>query len=363
MQVGIVGLPNAGKTTLFNALTKAGAEVANYLFTTTSKNVGVAEVPDERLHKIADIVKSQRIIPATIKFVDVAGLVRGASKGEGLGNQFLSYIREADVLVHVVRCFKDENIAHLDGELHPIVDIETVNLELILADLEVVERQIGRVAKHVKAGERKYKEEMEVLERVKDALQRGIPVRNVDLIPERRQILSSLNLLTAKPIIYVANISEEGIPGEGDMLARQVLDQARSDGLEAVVIPAKLEAEIAELPSDEAKTFREEMGLDKSDLGRLIRICYELLGLITFFTTASNECRAWTVKRGTKAPQAAGKVHTDMEKGFIKAEVVSYEDLVRDGSLHAAREHGHLLLEGREYEVRDGDIIYFKFAV
>lgn len=362
MQVGIVGLPNAGKSTLFNALTKAGAEVNIYPFTTTSQNVGIAEVPDERLYKVAEIARSQKIVPATIKFVDIAGLVRGASKGEGLGNQFLGYIREADVIVHVVRCFENENITHVDGEIHPGYDVETINLELMLADLATLQNRLEKTKKASKSGDKRALHECEVFEKANKALNEGKPLRSLNLSQEEKEILADLHLLTAKPLIYAANVSEKDLGLKENPLVNRVLEKAEMEGAETIVFSAKIEAEMAELSREEAELFREELKIPAISLERLIAASYNLLGLITFFTIESNECRAWTIVEGTKAPQAAGKIHTDMEKGFIKAEVVHYDDLIKAGSFKVAREQGHLLLEGKEYVVRDGDIVTFKFS-
>ncbi|MDP3013351.1 MAG: redox-regulated ATPase YchF, partial [Candidatus Subteraquimicrobiales bacterium] len=343
MQVGIVGLPNSGKSTLFNALTKAGAEVNIYPFTTTSQNVGIAEVPDERLYKVVEIAHSQKIVPATIKFVDIAGLVRGASKGEGLGNQFLGYIRETDVIVHVVRCFENENITHIDGEIHPAFDIETIDLELALADFAIVEKRLERTRKASKSGEKKALREVEIYEKAYKTLSEGNPVRSLVLTEEEKEILTDSHLLTAKPLIFVANISEKDLSLQENPLLGQVLKKAEAENIETIIVSAKIEAEMAELEKEEAELFRKELKIPSTGLEKLINTSYNLLGLITFFTTESNECRAWTIVKGTKAPQAAGKIHTDMEKGFVKAEVVHYEDLVRAGSFKVAREQGHFL--------------------
>lgn len=362
MQVGIVGLPNAGKSTLFNAITKAGASVASYPFTTIEANIGVAEVPDPRLWRIAEITKPKRIVPATIKFLDVAGLVKGASKGEGLGNQFLSHIRVVDAITHIVRCFEDKNVTHVSGKIQPKEDIETVNLELVLADLAVVERAVGKIEQVAKA-DKSRREERELLTLIQSELSQGKQVRLMDLDEEQKGMLISYALLTDKPVIYIANIAEKDLPGENHPLVKQVFELAKMEQAEALVICAKLEAEIAELNEEEAKVFLRDAGLSESGLNKLVHASYKLLNLVVFFTIESDETRAWVIPKGTRAAEAAGKIHSDMEKGFIKAEVVSYADLIKAGSFHKAREEGHFLLEGREYEVKDGDVIHFKFAV
>ncbi len=363
MQVGIVGLPSAGKSTLFNAITKAGAVVGNYPFTTVDSNVGVAEVRDERLYKIAKVVESKNIVPTHIKFVDIAGLVKGASRGEGLGNQFLSYIREVDAIAHVVRCFSDENVSHVEGKINPVSDIETINIELILADMAVIDKKLDKVARQAKSGDKTLIRQKEILDKVRDVLDKGLPARSMKLSPEDLKLLTSdSSLLTLKPVVYVANVSEIDVNINGS-LAKEVIDFAHKEGSEAIVICAKLESEIAELNKDEAQVFVEEMEIKELGLDKLVYASYKLLGLITFFTAGPKESKAWTIKKGTKAPEAAGKIHSDMERGFIKAEVVYYEDLLKDGSFQTAREKGHLRLEGKEYVVKDGDVITFKFAV
>ncbi len=364
LQAGIVGLPNVGKSTLFNAITQAGAESANYPFCTIEPNVGVVEVPDDRLNRIAEIVKPQRILPTAFEFVDIAGLVKGASKGEGLGNKFLSHIREVDAIVHVVRCFEDENITHVSGGVDPISDIETINLELILADLETVERRIERTRKNMKGGNKQFAKELECLERIKDALYNDRAARTVELSDEERPLIRDLHLLTMKPVLYAANVSEEEAANYGgNHYVKQVQEYAAQENAEVIVICAKVEAEIAELEGEDKELFLQELGLKESGLNRLIRSAYKLLGLQTYFTAGEQEVRAWTIRANTKAPQAAGIIHSDFERGFIRAEVVSYEDLIACGSMAAVREKGLLRLEGKDYVVQDGDIMHFRFNV
>ena len=364
LSCGIVGLPNVGKSTLFNAITQAGAEAANYPFCTIDPNVGVVEVPDERLEKLAEIVKPQRIVPTAFEFVDIAGLVKGASKGEGLGNQFLSHIREVDAIAHVVRCFDDENITHVSGKVDPISDIETINLELIMADIETVERRMERTRRNMKSGKKEFVQEMEVLEKIKEALYADKPARSVPLDDEEKKIVRELHLLTMKPVLYVANVSEEEAAQPDDNpYVQQVRELAGQEGAEVIAISAKVEAEIAELDGEDRKLFLEELGLAESGLDRLIKAAYRLLGLQTYFTAGEKEVRAWTIRRGTKAPQAAGVIHSDFERGFIRAEVVAFEDLIAAGSLAASREKGLLRLEGKDYVVQDGDVMHFRFNV
>lgn len=363
MQIGIVGLPNVGKTTLFNALTRAHAEIGKYPFTTKDSNIGMAEVPDDRLNEIARIAECKRKISATVKFLDIAGLVEGASHGEGLGNQFLSYIREVDVIAHVVCCFEAEDVSHVRGVVKPAEDIDIVNTELILADLQTISRHKEKVAKHLKAGEKEYAKEMDILEKIEEGLNRGKPIRRLGLEAEKLRVLSEVHLLTDKPVIYIANISEDMIDRKENPLLKQVEEKAKEEEATVVPICANLESELSELSEEEKKAFVVEMGVSDSGLNRLVSTCYSLLGMITFFTTESEECRAWSIEEGARASSAAGKVHSDMERGFIKAEVVGCDMLAAAGSFHRAREKGYMLTEGREYRVKDGDVMCFKFSI
>lgn len=364
LKAGIVGLPNVGKSTLFNAITQAGAESANYPFCTIDPNVGVVEVPDERLDKLTELVVPNRTVPTAFEFVDIAGLVRGASKGEGLGNKFLAHIREVDAIVHVVRCFEDENITHVEGKINPISDIQTINLELILADLDSVEKKIDRSRKNMKGGNKQSAMEVEVLERVKEALYNDQPARSLDLTEDEKAIVRDLHLLTLKPVLYAANVSEDGvIDAENNPFVQQVREFAAAENAEVVPISAKVEAEIAELEGEDKAMFLDELGLESSGLDRLITAAYRLLGLYTYFTAGVQEVRAWTIRKGTKAPGAAGVIHTDFERGFIRAEVVSFNDLAAAGTMNVAKERGQVRLEGKDYVVQDGDVMHFRFNV
>lgn len=366
MKLGIVGLPNVGKSTLFNSLTKAGAESANYPFCTIDPNVGIVAVPDERIKKLGEMYHSKKVTPAVVEFVDIAGLVKGASKGEGLGNQFLANIREVDAIVHVVRCFEDTNVVHVDGSVNPARDIETINLELIFSDVEILERRIAKVAKQARM-DKALAKELELLEAVKAHLEGGNLAKTFE-VPEDEddeKWFVSYNLLTAKPVIYAANVSEDDLADDGvnNPCVAAVREMAKAENSEVFVICAQIEQEIAELDDDEKQMFLEDLGLKESGLEKLIKASYSLLGLISYLTAGEDETRAWTIVKGTKAPQAAGKIHTDFERGFIRAEVVNYQDLLDCGSLAAAKEKGIVGLEGKEYVVKDGDVILFRFNV
>lgn len=365
MKLGIVGLPNVGKSTLFNSLTKAGAESANYPFCTIDPNVGIVPVPDERLKLLGDMYQSKKVTPAVIEFVDIAGLVKGASKGEGLGNQFLSNIREVDAIVHVVRCFEDTNVIHVDGSVDPLRDIETINLELIFSDLEILERRLAKVIKAARMDKTMAKEEA-LLQRIKEHLESGKMAKSMEVDDEDELVLlRSYNLLTYKPVIYAANVAEDDLADDGasNSMVASVREFAKGEDSEVFVICAQIEQEIAELDDDEKAMFLEDLGLSESGLEKLIKASYHLLGLISYLTAGEDETRAWTIKVGTKAPQAAGKIHSDFERGFIKAEVVNYKDLLEQGSLSAAREKGLVGMEGKDYVVKDGDVILFRFNV
>ena len=364
MKLGMVGLPNVGKSTLFNAITNAGAQSANYTFCTIEPNIGMVSVPDERLDRLAEMYQPDKFTPATIEFVDIAGLVKGASQGEGLGNKFLSHIREVDAIIHVVRCFENDDITHVDGNIDPARDIETINLELILSDLDILSRRLDNRKKAMK-GDKKIASEVEFLERLVSEMEQGKTARSVEIDEDEAQYLKEVSLLTIKPVIYACNMAEsdfsDGI--ENNRYYNEVKKIAQNEGAETFPICAETEAQIAQLEPDEREMFLEEMGLEKSGLDRLIKKSYALLGLISYLTAGKPEVRAWTIKKGTKAPQAAGKIHTDFERGFIRAEVVAFDDLMNCGSMAAAKEKGLVRSEGKDYIMKDGDIVLFRFNV
>lgn len=363
MKIGIVGLPNVGKSTMFNSITNAGAECANYPFCTIEPNVGVVAVPDERLEKLTEMYHPEKTTPAVIEFVDIAGLVKGASKGEGLGNKFLSHIREVDSIVEVVRCFEDSNIVHVDGSVDPLRDIETINLELIFADMETVDKRLERAKKNLKA-DKKYQFEIDTLEKIKKTLEDGKSARTLDLNDEEKEIIKDAFLLTMKPILYIANISEDEINNADDNEnVKKVKEYAKSENAEVIPLCVRLEEELSTLDKEDKIEMLHDLGLEESGLDKVIKASYKLLGLMSFLTAGEPEVRAWTIKIGTKAPQAAGKIHSDIERGFIRAEVVSYDDLMREGSMNAVKEKGLMRLEGKDYIMQDGDIVLFRFNV
>lgn len=359
---GIIGLPNVGKSTIFNALSAAGAEVANYPFCTIEPNVGVVRVPDERLETIAQIINPPQIVYTTMEFFDIAGLVQGASKGEGLGNKFLGHIRDVDAIVHIVRCFDDPDVAHIYGPVDPARDIEIINAELLLADLETVEKRITKIERQAKTGNKSYQKEYDVCQRVEEGLGKGIAVRNIIMSEDDANVLRDLNLLTNKKVLYVANVSEAVLKGEG-VYVSVIEEIARAEGSKVITICGDMESEIAELEEDERREFLADLGLEESGLQKLIKAGYELLDLMTFYTTVGPELRAWTIKKGTKAPKAAGKIHSDMERGFIRAEIVTYHDFIEAGGIAAAKESGRVRIEGKDYSIEDGNIVFFRFNV
>ncbi|MEG1613354.1 MAG: redox-regulated ATPase YchF [Clostridia bacterium] len=361
MKLGVVGLPNVGKSTLFNAITNAGAMSANYPFCTIEPNVGVVAVPDERLIKLAELYNSKKITPTSLEFVDIAGLVKGASRGEGLGNKFLSHIREVDAIVHVVRCFDDDNITHVDGKVDPLRDIETINYELIFADMDTVEKRLAKAQTAAKGGDKKFLAEAELLSRILKHLEGGKLVRTMALADDEIELVNTYYLLTAKPTIYAANVSENDT--NGNEYTAKVCDLAKAEGSEVVIISAKIEEELASVSLEEREMFLEELGIVGSALDKLVSACYKLLGLISYLTAGEKETRAWTIERGTKAPQAAGKIHTDFEKGFIRAEIVDYKTLLELKSFTAAKEKGKLRSEGKDYVMQEDDVVIFRFNV